>query len=144
MIIDETNRLRVSRVYPLALCAAALVLVSCASPNSTHMVEENTAQGAGNVASVAPADEEVESGSNPPPALEPDVYSGTGQFVALPLPRPPIRLDGDAVMVNFEQAPLAEVVHSVLGETLGLDYVIEHPINGEITLRTRSPIPQEQ
>ena len=47
-------------------------------------------------------------------------------------------------MVNFEQAPLAEVVHSILGETLGLDYVIEHPIKGEITLRTRSPIPRDQ
>ena len=40
--------------------------------------------------------------------------------------------------------PLAEVVHSILGETLGLDYVIEHPVRGEITLRTRSPIPRDQ
>ena len=147
MIIDASNRLSVSRAYPLALCAIVLALVSCASPNSTQVVVENTAGGAGNAASAAvPAEQEVESGSTPPPppALEPAVYSGTGQFVALPLPRPPIRLDGDAVMVNFEQAPLAEVVHSILGETLGLDYVIEHPINGEITLRTRSPIPQDQ
>jgi general secretion pathway protein D len=53
-------------------------------------------------------------------------------------------LDGEAVMLNFEQAPLSEVVHSILGETLDLDYVIEHPVNGEITLRTRSPIPRDQ
>jgi general secretion pathway protein D len=145
MIIDATNRLSVSRAYPLALCAIVLALVSCASPNSTEVVVENSADGAGNVASVvAPTEQEVESGSTPPPTLEPAVFSGTGQFVALPLPRPPIALDGDAVTVNFEQAPLAEVVHSILGETLGLDYVIEHPINGEITLRTRSPISQDQ
>ena len=62
----------------------------------------------------------------------------------MPPPKPAVSLDGDAVMVNFEQAPLAEVVHSILGETLGLDYVIEHPIKGEITLRTRSPIPRDQ
>ncbi|MDC0573966.1 type II secretion system secretin GspD [Luminiphilus sp.] len=146
MIIDETNRFRFSRAYPPALCALALVLVSCASPNSAQIVAESTAEGAGNVASVTAtrADEEVESGSTRPSTLEPTVFSGTGRFVAAPLPRPPIRLDGDAVLVNFEQAPLAEVVHSILGETLGLDYVIEHPINGEITLRTRSPIPQDQ
>lgn len=72
------------------------------------------------------------------------IFPGTGQFVTLPLERPPIQLDGDAVMVNFEQAPLGEVVHSILGETLGLDYVVEHPVQGEITLRTRSPIPRDQ
>jgi len=62
----------------------------------------------------------------------------------MPPPRPKVSLDGEAVMVNFEKAPLAEVVHSILGETLGLDYVIEHPVKGEITLRTRSPIPRDQ
>lgn len=72
------------------------------------------------------------------------VFPGTGQFVTLPLEKPPIVLEGDAVMLNFEQAPLGEVVHSILGETLGLDYVIEHPVRGEVTLRTRSPIPRDQ
>jgi len=145
MINDKTNFLWVSRAYSLALCSLALVLVSCASPNSAQMAVENSAEVSGNVASVT-ATVDVDPPSVPlaPPASEPQVFVGTGQFVASPLPRPPITLDGEAVMVNFEQAPLAEVVHSILGETLGLDYVIEHPINGEITLRTRSPIPQDQ
>lgn len=145
MINDKTNCLGVSRAYPLALCSLALVLVSCASPNSAQMAAENSAKVSGNVASVtATADVDPQSAPPAPPVSEPQVFVGTGQFVASPLPRPPITLDGEAVMVNFEQAPLAEVVHSILGETLGLDYVIEHPINGEITLRTRSPIPQDQ
>ena len=145
MINDKTNCLGVSRAYPLALCSLALVLVSCASPNSAQMAAENSAKVPGNVASVtATADVDPQSAPPASPVSEPQVFVGTGQFVASPLPRPPITLDGEAVMVNFEQAPLAEVVHSILGETLGLDYVIEHPINGEITLRTRSPIPQDQ
>lgn len=74
----------------------------------------------------------------------PTVFPGNDRNVVLPKPRPPIRLDGEAVMLNFEQAPLAEVVHSILGETLNLDYVIEHPINGEVTVRTRSPIARDQ
>jgi len=31
-----------------------------------------------------------------------------------------------------------------LGDTLNLDYIVEHPIKGKITLRTRSPIPRDQ
>ena len=58
--------------------------------------------------------------------------------------RPGIKLDGEAVMLNFEQAPLNEVIHTILGDTLGLDYVIENQVPGEITLRTRSPIPRDE
>ena len=47
-------------------------------------------------------------------------------------------------MLNFEQAPLNEVIHTILGDTLGLDYVIENQVPGEITLRTRSQIPRNQ
>ncbi|MEK9655331.1 MAG: hypothetical protein VW202_06450, partial [Halieaceae bacterium] len=78
------------------------------------------------------------------PDITPSVMLGSDQVVALPKAREPIALDGGSVMVNFERAPLAEVVHSIMGETLGLDYVIEHPVKGEITLRTRSPIPREE
>jgi general secretion pathway protein D len=31
-----------------------------------------------------------------------------------------------------------------MGDTLGLDYIVEHPIQGEVTLRTRTPIPRDQ
>lgn len=72
------------------------------------------------------------------------IYKGDDRQVRLPLARPAIRLDGEAVQMNFEGAPLEDVVHAILGETLKLDYVIEHPIKGKITLRTRSPIPRNQ
>ena len=35
--------------------------------------------------------------------------------------REPLKLYGDAVSMNFEEAPLADVVHSILGDTLNLD-----------------------
>ena len=75
---------------------------------------------------------------------DPAVFIGSDELAKLPPARPPIRLDGEAVMLNFEQAPLNEVIHTILGDTLGLDYVIENQVPGEITLRTRSPIPREQ
>lgn len=76
--------------------------------------------------------------------LQPSLYPGTDTAVNMPAARPPIRLEGEAVTLNFEEAPLTEVVHSILGDTLGLDYVVEHPIDGTVTLRTRSPIPRDQ
>ena len=72
------------------------------------------------------------------------VFLGNDERLQMPTARAPIQLDGDAVMLNFEQAPLNEVIHTILGDTLGLDYVIENQVPGEITLRTRSPIPREQ
>ena len=72
------------------------------------------------------------------------VFEGTDQAVRMPPAREPIKLYGDAVSLNFEEAPLSEVVHSVLGDILELDYIVEHPVKGAVTLRTRSPIPREQ
>ena len=72
------------------------------------------------------------------------VYPGNDQGVDIPAPRPPINLYGDAVALNFEEAPLSEVVHSILGDILELDYIVEHPVKGNVTVRTRSPIPRDQ
>lgn len=40
---------------------------------------------------------------------EPTLYRGTDEVVRMPQPRQPVRLYGDAVSLNFEQAPLVEV-----------------------------------
>ena len=79
-----------------------------------------------------------------PEKEEPVVFKGNDRVIKLPSVRPPIKLYGEAVALNFEQAPLVDVVHAVLGDMLGLDYIIEHPIAGEVTLRTRTPVPKDQ
>jgi general secretion pathway protein D len=76
--------------------------------------------------------------------IEPQIFRGNDAGIVLPAPRAPVRLDGEAVMLNFEQAPLNDVIHTILGDTLGLDYVIENKVQGKITLRTRSPIPRDE
>lgn len=140
------HRLISVRELPAIVCLL-FGLVGCAS-----MTEQSVAVG-GNpspadskpfVPASVEADAVEGSAEDSVPKVTGTVFPGTGQFVMLPLEKSPIALQGDAVMLNFEQAPLGEVVHSILGETLGLDYVIEHPIKGEVTLRTRSPIPREQ
>lgn len=75
---------------------------------------------------------------------QPTLYKGNDRMVNLPDMRPAIMFYGDDVTLNFEQAPLIEVVHAVMGDILKLDYVVDHPIKGEITLRTRSPVALNQ
>jgi general secretion pathway protein D len=95
------------------------------------------------VASDAEADEGKDDAADEP--RKPTILQrGNDQVVALPEPRAPFKVDGEAVSLNFEEAPLMEVVHSIVGEVLQLDYVVEHPINGMVTLRTRTPIPRDQ
>jgi len=74
----------------------------------------------------------------------PTLYRGTDEVIRMPAPQQPVQFFGDAVSLNFEQAPLVEVVHAIMGDILELDYIVEHPIDGEVTLRTRTPVPRDQ
>ena len=62
----------------------------------------------------------------------------------MPPAREPIKLYGDAVSLNFEEAPLSEVVHSVLGDILELDYIVEHPVKGARDAATSLPCSARQ
>lgn len=73
-----------------------------------------------------------------------DLFEGNDKLLNMPPVRPEIELSDEKVMLNFQSTPLEDVVHGVLGDILALDYVIEKPIKGEVTLRTQSPLPREQ
>ena len=75
---------------------------------------------------------------------KPIVYRGNDVQVRLPEAQQPIQFIGDDVSLNFEQAPLTEVVHALVGDILGLDYIVDHPFKGQVTLRTRTPIPRDE
>ena len=126
----------------------ALVFVaSCATQDVTPSRQSATQSSASNAVAAAQPDG---SDAVAEPALDEDIdgrgviFPGTDVGVQMPPAREPIKLYGDAVSLNFEEAPLSEVVHSVLGDILELDYIVEHPVQGAVTLRTRSPIPRDQ
>jgi general secretion pathway protein D len=49
--------------------------------------------------------------------------------------------EGEAIYrVNFDNADLREAVASILGETLGLEYLIDPNVNGTVTLGTTDPV----
>jgi general secretion pathway protein D len=146
--------------WPLVV-AAALVLSSCTTMEQKQ--QSARAKQADNVANelaatvtVASAPDDAyswpgsdsadEAAKQPEPYVksQPTLYMGTDKVVQMPAAQAPIKLYGDAVSLDFEEAPLTEVIHAIMGDILELDYIVEHPINGEVTLRTRTPVPRDQ
>lgn len=72
------------------------------------------------------------------------LYRGNNKQVQLPAVQQPIKMLGDDVSLNFEQAPLSEVMHAIMNDILALDYIVDHPVKGQVTLRTRTPVPRDQ
>lgn len=75
---------------------------------------------------------------------KPVLYRGTDRQVRLPEPQQAVKFLGEDVSLNFEQAPLEEIVHAVIGDILQLDYIVDRPLKGNVTLRTRTPIPRDE
>ena len=145
--------------------AAALVLTSCTAMQQEQQAaldtqEDNAANAlvATAVMAAAPDGTSYGSGSGstdgssstaaqqsePYIKSAPTIYEGTDQVVRMPPAQAPVTFYGDDVSLDFEQAPLTEVIHAIMGDILGLDYIVEHPINGEVTVRTRTPVPRDQ
>ena len=73
---------------------------------------------------------------------EPRIIRGNGQVIAAP--KAFAAVGGAPVSFRFEEAPIAEVIRTVLGDILGLDYVMHPPLQGNVTLATRTPIAPDQ
>nr|WP_312986324.1 type II secretion system secretin GspD [Comamonas koreensis] len=76
-------------------------------------------------------DEEEES-------TEPRVLRGTDKLLNIDKSAPVAA--GAPVSFRFEEAPVAEVVRTVLGDILKIDYVMHPPLQGTVTLTTPKPI----
>jgi general secretion pathway protein D len=134
--------------------ALVLLLTSCATTESDRSASATSSAGsaaakprvdASAPLSTSAADlAEAKAGEGESEGSEPTVYRGTNRQVKLPPVKEPIRFLGEDVTINFEQAPLSEVMHAIMGDILQLDYVVDQPIKGEVTLRTRTPIPRDE
>ena len=134
--------------WKVCIAVASIALAACSEISTS--VER--------VSSVAPrfqpANETASAGevaSSETPGLEDDALTpvqeatetviGTGNFVNRNRPTPQIAADGAGnVGLNFIDVPVRDVVESVVGETLGLNYAIDPAVQGQVTLRTSQPL----
>lgn len=77
-------------------------------------------------------------------AKEPLIIRGNDALFKPPRPLPDGVAGGDPVSLDFEQAPITEVIHAVLGDILKLPYVINQPVSGSLTVHTAQPLPRDQ
>ncbi|WP_241505880.1 type II secretion system secretin GspD [Parahaliea mediterranea] len=130
-----------------SLVVLSFVVTACAEmPTEKPVVEVRTSSQAEPAAAGEPAADArpTEQSASERDRVEPVIYKGTDRQVRMPEAPDPVRLVGKDVSLNFEEAPLAEVVHAVLSDILNMDYIIDHPVQGKVTLRTRTPIPRDQ
>jgi general secretion pathway protein D len=74
-----------------------------------------------------------------------ELYPGTG-FGVRPQPQanPVVLGQGGEVTLNFVNADVREVIDTVLGTTLKVNFVIDPRVQGVVTLRTARPVPAAQ
>lgn len=138
----------------------SVVLVGCASgpqrPNSllqlaaTPAAAATVPAGASATATEAavPTDSTgTTAGSNASTTAAPDstrrqrIYPGNDQTVNL-APRAPTSVGGQKISLNFDRAPLSDVVQSIVGDILKKPYSLSGDLPGDVTLRTTSPVAQ--
>ena len=54
-----------------------------------------------------------------------------------------LTINADAVRLNFEGADIREVIHTIAA-TLGIHYIIDPRVQGQVTIRTASDIPRDE
>ncbi|MDG2271304.1 MAG: type II secretion system secretin GspD [Halioglobus sp.] len=135
---------------------AATVLASCATMDNeqatTAAPDAKAPQQAAGPAAKAFVDASAElstsasaladANAGDEPRAAATIYRGNDSQWRMPAASGPVKFIGDDISLNFEQAPLSEVMHAILGDILQLDYIVDRPVQGEVTLRTRTPIPR--
>jgi general secretion pathway protein D len=75
----------------------------------------------------------------------PELYPGAGFGVRPVKQVNPVTLsEGGDVTLNFVNADIREVIDTVLGATLKVNFVIDPRVQGVVTLRTASPVPRDR
>jgi len=130
----------------IATALSLALLSSCATTggDATGGKVSQSADGSQDRPALAKTAAELAAEKEDKSAQEAVVFKGNDRHVNMPKKQKPVRFVGEDVSLNFEQAPLGEVTHAILGDILKLDYVVDHPIQGQVTLRTRTPIPRDQ
>ena len=120
---------------PLVLLLPA-VLAACATPQRPSSLAEILPPKA---ASATTADRTASAADAAAAPRTQRIYPGNDRIVDLGAGRstPP---PGPTMTLNFEAAPLADVVQSIVGDILRKSYSLAGELKGEVTLRTTSPV----
>ena len=134
----------------LALAASQAALAQQAQTPPAGAVQQpavnvqlSAQQGGAATPSESGAPEPAQPASSAAPAsAQPRYIRGNDQVVAPAKVVPAV--EGAPLTFNFEEAPVAEVARTILGDILKMPYVLHPPLSGTVTLSSRAPIPPDQ
>ncbi len=130
----------------LALVVAAVAATSCADIKRLVERPSKPVVASATPPALPPTDQAatVSPDARPNEQIEPKVVKGTGRFIdpkAASLPRVEVTKEGD-VILNFAGADIRDVVRSIMGMTLKLNYVLHPKVQGKVTVQTSRPLPR--
>lgn len=126
------------RAAVLVICAAALTLAACATSSARKPARDAAPPESGATSSLA------ESATNA--ARPPMIVGGTGRFFEVPAVAASSAGDASAggFELQFVDTEIGSVVGTVLGEGLGVPFVIDPQVKGPMTLQSAKPLSREQ
>lgn len=129
----------------LALAAAQAALAQEAQPPTADAAQAP----ATHTQAVAPPRAAAISDAGAPEAAQPSVSTAQPRYIqgndqVLAPARAVPAIEGAPLSFNFEEAPVAEVARTILGDILKMPYVLHPPLSGTVTLSTRIPIQPDQ
>ena len=133
---------------PVVLVTFLLTLiVSCAAPQATVKPSANETQPIPTQESGRQIDiADVSSNENAEKSdkRKSEIFIGTGEFVDKSARSKASRSSyaGDDVSLMFQDAPIAEVASTILGDLMGMAYVLDERVTGNVSLKTGRPIPR--
>lgn len=137
---QETMKLHNRPIRTAMALAVCQMLLACAQPAKNNFVSHFGADASQSY--VFNEEAPPKSSTDKEDKAEPRILTGTGKLLGEAKPVPTVK--EASVKLSFEDAPLSQVVRTVLGDILGLDYVLHPPINGTVTLSTQKNIPGDQ
>ncbi len=93
----------------------------------------------------APKDERFaaqEPGATAAPGPQAEFYNGNGVFVDIGHDRPVVPEDGD-ITFNFQGAEIGEIVKTILGDILQVNYILDDRVRGTANMQTVRPITRD-
>ncbi|MDD3523104.1 MAG: type II secretion system secretin GspD [Candidatus Cloacimonetes bacterium] len=143
--MKATNPNKIFILSRLSAAITVLLLAGCATqPQKPFASLEPAPQAsdADSIASkIADAGDAQKITESPLPKSEPAIYRGNDMMVKQPKPTASVqKTEGGKVALNFEEVPLTDLVQSILGKLLKVNYSIDAPLKGEVTLHTAEPV----
>ena len=127
----------------LSLITTAMIFAGCSTTGAPPPNTFSEITGSVPNQAIAKASQENNDSARPVNAdtrTQDRLYPGNDRVVDLPKARlSPSVQGGEGVMLNFERAPLVDVIHTILGDVLKVPYSIDPNVKGEVVLHTSQP-----